>query len=422
MSGYGDSSAPAGGRSGEPGEERPREQPTRECVLLKHGEVFLKGRNRRHFEDRLHANLSTALHGVGGSWWLKNALGAPPGRGSGGVTVLGGEVPLDRLVERVRRVMGFDVVQPAVRVPSTAEEILAAAVRLVREAAAGERRSFAVRVRRRDKRFPLRSSELAAATGARVQRELHLPVDLTDPDVELRIEIDRAESYLSTERLAGQRGLPVGSSGRALVLLSGGYDSPVAAYRAMRRGLHCDFLHFTGAPYTDPSSAYKAYGLVRMLNRYQPAGRLYSIPLGTAQKELALSGAGKHQVIAQRRLMVRAACALAGRLERDALVSGDSLGQVSSQTLSHLGTVDDAASLPVLRPLLGWDKEEIIAEARRLGTYEVSALPDEDCCRLLAPERTATRTAPGHLAAVERRLGAQELAADLLDRVTCLTP
>ena len=404
MSGCGDSPSRAGGR--------PEQLRARECVLLKHGEIFLKGRNRRSFEERLYANLHDALRGVGGSTWLKNAQN---------VTVLGGEVPLDRLVERARRVMGFNVLQPAVRVPSTADDILAAAVETVRAAAGGERRSFAVRVRRRNKSFPLTSVELAAAVGTRVQRELPLPVDLEDPDVELRIEIDRGESYLSTERIPGQCGLPVGSSGRALVLLSGGYDSPVAAYRAMRRGLHCDFLHFTGAPYTNPASAYKAYGLVRLLNRYQPAGQLYSIPLGAAQKELARSGAGKHQVVAQRRLMVRAACALAARLGSEALVSGDSLGQVSSQTLTHLRTVEDAASLPLLRPLLGWEKEEIIAEARRLGTHEVSALPDEDCCRLLAPEKAATRAEPAHLAAVERRAGAAELVPELLARATCLT-
>jgi thiamine biosynthesis protein ThiI len=388
---------------------------TRELVLLKHGEVYLKGRNRDRFERQLRDNLRYALRGVGGSTWIRNGQN---------VTVLGGEVPVTELVERARRVFGFSVIQPALGVPSTVEDITATCIRLLR-AAQRDRPglSFAVRPRRRDKDFALTSMQLAVEVGAAVQRELGLPVNLSKPDVEVAIEVERSETYVTTERLAGRGGLPVGASGRALVLLSGGFDSPVAAYRAMRRGLRCEFVHFTGAPYTGPSSTYKAYALVRELNQYQPAGKVHVIPLGAAQKQLSIVGAGRYQVVAQRRLMVRAATALAHQLGAQALVTGDSLGQVASQTLSNLAAVEAAVEdVPLLRPLIGWDKEEIIAEARSIGTAQISVLPDEDCCQLLAPRHASTFSPTDRLDEIERRLDVGELVEQLLSRDQPMLP
>ncbi|RMB81062.1 tRNA uracil 4-sulfurtransferase ThiI [Streptomyces shenzhenensis] len=400
--------------SGKPSMLAPRNAygPHGSCVLLKHGEIFLKGRNRHRFTERLHDNLRLALRGIGGSTWIKTAQN---------VTVLGGQVPQEALLERARRVIGFNSVEPAVRVPSDLDAITATAV----DALDGTRHgiSFAVRTKRRDKQFPLTSSQVDAHIGARVlARVPWLRVDLARPDVTLAVEIDRRETYLSWERLPGLSGLPVGCSGRALVLLSGGYDSPVAAHRAMRRGLVCDFVHFNGAPYTDPSSVYKAYALARELNRYQPPGSLHVIALGKAQKRLAVAGAGRLQVVAQRRLMVRTASALATRTGAEALVTGDSLGQVASQTLANLVAVDDAAALPVLRPLIGWEKQEIIDEARSIGTAEISVLPDEDCCRLLAPPRVSTRAELPQLRAVERRMDLAEVIEGLLGGAQVMRP
>ncbi|UNZ21510.1 tRNA uracil 4-sulfurtransferase ThiI [Streptomyces sp. 891-h] len=389
----------------------------RECVLLKHGEVFLRGRNRARFEELLYRNLRDALRTLPGPAWVEK------GRS---VTLVGGEPPLDQLVDCVRRVIGFSLVQPAVRIPSTVEDIGAHAVRALRRAreergGSGEI-TFAVRPKRRDKSFPLTSSELAVTVGERVRLETGARVNLSAPDVELAIEVDRNASYLSWSRLPGRGGLPVGSSGRALALLSGGYDSPVAAYRAMRRGMACDFVHFTGAPYTDASSVYKAYALARELNRFQPDRALWVVPLGKAQKQLAIAGAGRLQVVAQRRLMARTASALARRLGAEALVTGDSLGQVASQTVANMAAVDEAASVPLLRPLLGWEKQEIIDEARALGTADVSALPDEDCCSLLAPRQVSTRARVPDLERVERRLEVDELVDELLAGAWSLEP
>ncbi|AEW99376.1 tRNA uracil 4-sulfurtransferase ThiI [Streptantibioticus cattleyicolor] len=388
----------------------------RRCVLLKHGEVVLKGRNRDRFEAQLRRNLRASLRGVGTPVRIETA---------GSVTVVSSprapEAPVTELVRRARDVMGFDVVQPAVAVAPSPEVVARAAVDLLRERTpvAG---GFAVRARRRDKSFPLRSDELATLVGARVHDELGLPVDLTTPAVEVAVEVDRGAVHLSLDRLRGQGGLPVGCSGRAVVLLSGGYDSPVAAHRAMRRGLHCDFVHFTGAPYTGPASAYKAYALVRELGRYQPGPRLLIVPLGAAQRSLATAGAGRWQIVAQRRLMVRAAGELARGWGAAALVTGDSLGQVASQTLSNLAAVDEAAPLPVLRPLLGWDKKEIMAEAARIGTEVISQLPDEDCCRLFMPPRVATRSDAARLALLERRCDPDRTVRELLARGRMVYP
>ena len=389
--------------------------PSVPCVLLKHGEIFLRGRNRHLFTERLHDNLRSALRGIGGSTWIKSGHN---------ITVLGGEVPQDVLVERARRVMGFNAVEPALRLPSTVADITTAVV----DALAGARAerpgiTFAVRVKRRDKSFEMTSSQFERFLGARVQDALgRVPVNLSSPDVRVSVEIDHQESYVSWTRHQGAGGLPVGSSGRALVLLSGGYDSPVAAYRAMRRGLRCDFVHFTGAPYTNAASVYKAYALARELNRYQPGGRLHVIALGHAQKQLAIAGAGKLQVVAQRRLMARTASALAGRTRAEALVTGDSLGQVASQTLANMAAVDEAATLPVLRPLVGWEKQEIIDEARSIGTAEISVLPDEDCCKLLAPPRASLRAGLTDLRSVEKRLDLDDLVDGLLSDVQIMYP
>jgi thiamine biosynthesis protein ThiI len=259
----------------------------------------------------------------------------------------------------------------------------------------------------------MRSSELAAYIGTRVQQAYDYPVNLSHPDTTVFVEVDQHEVFVFTEGLPGQGGLPVGMSGRALVLMSGGIDSPVAAYRMMRRGLRCDFLHFSGMPLTGPESVYKAYALVRGLDRFQSRSRLYVVAFGKAQQRLASSGASRLQVVAQRRLMLATGEILAKRLHASALVTGDSLGQVSSQTLTNITALDDATGLPILRPLIGWDKTEIMAEARRIATLTISELPDQDCCTLLTPLRVETRARIDDLRRIENRLDAADLAEEL---------
>ncbi len=394
--------------SAPPAGEPPAAPPGQPCVLLKYGELMLKRGNRARFEHDLLRNARHAL-----------AYDGTPGlelQQRGGVLVASApEQSHSELVARARALIGVSVVQPAWRIAPSMDAAHSAAVRLLRQhQTASPSPTFAVRCHRRYKQFPLTSSQIAIQLGAHIGTQLGWRVNLSRPDVELTVEVDQREIFLGTQRYTGAGGLPVGSSGRALVLLSGGYDSPVAAYRALRRGLRCDFLHCSGAPFTDPRSAYKAYAQARHLARFQPGARLFLAPVGRLQRTLATSGAGDAQTIAHRRLYLRLAEALAGRLKAQALVTGDSLGQVASQTLSNLATADQATTLPVLRPLLAFDKREIIDEAQRLGTADIAALPDEDCCQLFQPSRAATRTTDAQLARIEARAQLDTLIDELV--------
>jgi tRNA uracil 4-sulfurtransferase len=370
------------------------------CVLLKFGELALKGRNRPLFVAALERNLRRAAEG----------LGPLDVRHRGGVFVVTGGEPHDELVKRCLALPGVSVVQPGLRCDRDPTAAVDAAVELLRGRPGS---TFAVRARRRDKTFALRSIELARLIGDAVRVRLELQVDLSNPDLEVFVEVDSKELLVSAERLRGAGGLPVGSSGKALVLLSGGLDSPVAAYRMMKRGLRCDFVHFSGRPFTGPDSIYKAYALVGRLDRYQGDSRLYVVTFGPAQRRLATAGAGRLQVLSQRRLMVRVASALAGRLGSDALVTGDSLGQVASQTLPNLAVVEEAAELPLLRPLIDRDKAEIVDVARALGTYDISILPDEDCCQLFSSRLAVTRGHSDDLRRIERTADIEELVEEL---------
>jgi thiamine biosynthesis protein ThiI len=380
------------------------------CVLLKLGEIVLKGRNRQQFERLLHDNIRRAVRDLGIDirvWQREGVIVLRVvGAEAGGLEA---ETAVDMVAERMTYVMGLARVCRAVRVAKDPDAAIAAAVKM----AAGCRGSFAVRARRRDKRFPVTSAELAVRIGHGIQQEYGYPVNLRTPDTTVYVEVDQREVFVYTQGWAGQGGLPVGMSGRALVLMSGGIDSPVAAYRMMRRGLRCSFLHFSGMPLTGPESVYKAYGLARQLDRYQTDSKLLVVAFGSAQRRLASSGAGKLQIVAQRRLMLKTAAVLARRLRAGALVTGDSLGQVASQTLANITALDDAVELPILRPLIGLDKAEIVAEARRIATLGISELPDQDCCSLFTPRHVETKARIEDLRRIEVRMDAEDLAQEL---------
>jgi tRNA uracil 4-sulfurtransferase len=384
--------------------------PGEPCVLLKLGEIVLKGRNRQQFERLLQNNIRLAVAdlGIGLRLWQRD-----------GVIVLTpvldradiaqAELAADQIAERMMTVMGLVRVCRASRISKDPQIAIDAAADLAK----GRAGSFAVRAKRRDKRFPVDSAELAIAIGAQVQRRYGNPVNLRSPDFSIHVEVDQSEVFIYTDGRAGEGGLPVGMSGRALVLMSGGIDSPVAGYRMMRRGLYCSFLHFSGMPLTGPESVYKAYGLVRQLDRYQRGSKLFVVAFGKAQQRLASSGSGRLQIMAQRRLMLKTAQAMAARVRATALVTGDSLGQVSSQTLTNITALDEAVTLPILRPLIGLDKTEIMAEARRIKTLALSELPDQDCCSLLLPKQVETKAKVADLHKIEARMDIDELAAEL---------
>jgi len=375
-------------------------------VLLKLGEIVLKGRNRQQFEKILHGNIRAAVRDLGVPVDLRQREGVillrvADGERRGEVGGSGWAQAAARIAERMQDVPGIVRVCLPLRVAKTPEAVSAAAMALTK----GSSGTFAVRARRRDKRFPLTSSQLAVLIGREIQEAHGLGVNLSRPDTTVFIEVDQDEVFVFTEGMAGQGGLPVGMSGRAVVLMSGGIDSPVAAYRMMRRGLRCFFLHFSGMPLTGPESIYKAYALARGLDRFQGGSRLFVVPFGKAQQALKSSGADRLLIVAQRRLMLKTGEALARRLGAGALVTGDSLGNITA--------LDDAVKLPILRPLIGWDKTEIMAEARRIRTLAISELPDQDCCTLLTPRRVETRARVDDLRRIEIRLDAEDLAEEL---------
>ncbi|MGH2980276.1 MAG: tRNA uracil 4-sulfurtransferase ThiI [Solirubrobacterales bacterium] len=370
------------------------------CLLAKVGEASLKGRNKRHFLDALRRNTRAALRGLDAR---------VEGGGSVFVVPVPDELTAAEVASRLERVFGFVTGSVCLRCERDPERI--AEVGMVAFARA-QPRTFSVRVRRRDKSFPLTSQEMERQVGAAIQERTALPVDLSCPDLELRVEVDAHAAYVHVRELAGAGGLPVGTSGRAVALLSGGIDSPVASLLAMKRGLEVEYLHFSGEPYLDPAATVKAQAQARVLNGFQAArpGPMWVVPFGHQQRMLSAVSPESHRIVLYRRQMARIGCALAARLRAAALVTGDSLGQVSSQTLTNMTLVEDASELPVLRPLLAWDKREVMAKAASLGILSLSELPADDACPLFAGGKQRTAVPRADVLEAEAQLDLDALA------------
>ena len=276
---------------------------------------------------------------------------------------------------------------------------------------------FAVRAKRADKSFHLPSPEIGRVVGSAVVEHSNATVDLKHPELTINIEVLPREAFVALERLPGPGGLPVGASGTVLALISGGIDSPVAAWRMLRRGCQVAFIHFHGAPYQDRSSRDKVAELVHVLTPYQFESRLHLVPFGEIQRQIVSQVSRPHRVVLYRRMMMRIAEAVAKSIGAAALVTGESLGQVASQTLSNLTVTEEATSLSVLRPLIGMDKAEITAQAQRIGSFEISIQPDQDCCLLFVPRHPATRTTIAEIHQSERLLDIPAMVAMALDNV-----
>jgi thiamine biosynthesis protein ThiI len=264
-------------------------------------------------------------------------------------------------------------------------------------------------VKRADKGFPLSSPDVERELGRRVQAARGWPVDLSNPAMVIRVEILPGEIFYNFGRQPGPGGLPSGTAGRVVALLSGGIDSPVAAYRMMRRGCAVTFVHFHSYPFLARTSQDKARELVRLLTKYQLRSRLYLVPFGELQRQVTLSVPGAMRVVVYRRLMLRIAAEIARHAKARALVTGDVVGQVASQTLENMAAIQAVTPMLVFRPLVGMDKEEITAEAQRLGSYPISIIPDEDCCTLFTPRHPVTRARLSDVEAVERALPINEM-------------
>ncbi|HWP24510.1 MAG TPA: tRNA uracil 4-sulfurtransferase ThiI [Candidatus Binatia bacterium] len=351
-------------------------------MLIRYHEIALKRGNRAYFIELLKRNLLAAVKDLG-----PKEIRSLPARI---LLTLKNEVPADTLIERLSAVFGvanFSIVE------RTERDIEVLRQRILQSLNVNGARfeSFRVETQRSDKTFPLNSPEINRRLGAAVQQTTGARVDLEHPQLTVTVEILPRDAFFGFNKIAGAGGLPVGASGRVVGLISGGIDSPVAAYRMMQRGCRVVFVHFHSVPYQDATSQDKVRRLLAALTRYQFLSRLYLVPFGEIQRQIVASVGRPLRVVLYRRMMLRIAEAIARREKAKALVTGESLGQVASQTLDNLAVIQQASRLPILRPLVGMDKQEIIDQARRIGTFEISSIPDQDCCQLFVPKHPATK-------------------------------
>jgi thiamine biosynthesis protein ThiI len=375
-------------------------------IVVHYHEIALKRGNRPVFIRQLVENIGMTLRGTG-----VKKIRSLPGRV---VVHLKQEADHDEIRERMQRVCGVANFALAWRCEPIIDDMIETSMRAI---GSTQFASFAVRCKRSDKGFPMGSMDVDRAVGAAIVERTGARVDLTRPELSVHIEILPREVFVSTDRVAGAGGLPAGISGRLVGLLSGGIDSPVAAYRMIRRGARVDLVHFHGAPYQDRSSRDKAEELSLQLARYQLRSNLSFIAFGEIQRQIVASVPRPYRVVLYRRMMVRIASAIAAEVNATALVTGESLGQVASQTLQNMIAVEEASPLPILRPLVGMDKLEITEQARRIGTFETSIQPDQDCCQLFVPQHPATRMTVAEAQQAEQVLDIAALIEQALARV-----
>jgi thiamine biosynthesis protein ThiI len=369
-------------------------------IIVHYQELALKGKNRPWFLGRLVRNLRRATSDLD----VRNVRGLM-GRIE---IVLGPDAPRDAVGERIRRVFGIANFSYARR---TGLDLDAVAASILQDLGGRTCESFRVSARRADKRFPLTSPQVEREVGGRIKEAKGWRVNLDEPDLEIHLELltDQAFYFFGKERGAG--GLPTGTGGRVVCLLSGGIDSPVAAHRIMKRGCTATFVHFHSYPILSRASQEKARELVQLLTRWQQRSTLYLVPFGDVQQQVVLAVPPPMRVIVYRRLMLRIADTIARTRQALALVTGDSIGQVASQTLENLSVVGDATTMPIFRPLIGMDKSEIVAEAQAIGSYPISIVPDQDCCTLFTPRNPLTRARLDDIAAAERALPIDDLVS-----------
>ncbi len=377
--------------------------------IVRYGEIALKGKNRDYFLHKLTFNIKRQMGGIHADTSIKK----------GRIFVKVTEEDAGRAGSVLAGVFGIVGFAPVVQVKKEMREIGNAAVNLARELLPLGKK-FKIEARRTDKSFPLNSYGIACALGDLLREQLPgLTVSLYDPDWILNIEI-RESAYLYGPGSRGPGGLPVGSSGRGLLLLSGGIDSPAAGYLMAKRGLRIDFVYFHTPPYTSGKALEKVEKLAAVLNRYQPGGRLHVVPFTEIQLRINEKAAPDAVTLMSRASMMHAATLIARRRRALCLITGESLGQVASQTLESLAFTGSQTPLPVFRPLIGKDKVEIVTLAETIGTYETSILPHPDCCTLFAPSHPLTRPNMSEMQDLFRSLDLDDLikkAAASADRV-----
>ena len=372
----------------------------RKVLLVRYGEVFLKGANRPHFLKLLTDNVKRAVKPIGGKVWLSDSR-----------IYVSDVEDMDECVRRVRKVFGLYSVSPAIECEKDLDVISEQCIEMMK----GKRGSFKVYGKRSDKKFPMNSLEFAAELGGRIlESNPHLTVDIHNPQHKLRVEI-RDNCYICCEEIMAVGGLPMGSSGRAALLLSGGIDSPVAGYCMMKRGVRCCAIHFQSPPYTGELARDKVMQLAKEMAEYSGGMRVYLVPFTKCQLEIHEKCPEGLGTLITRRFMMRIAQEIAKQNECNALITGESLGQVASQTMESIVCTDAVCEMPVFRPLIGMDKTEIMDIAKRIGTYETSILPYEDCCTVFTPRHPVTKPKLDTMPKAESRLDIEALVKEAVE-------
>lgn len=374
----------------------------KENILIKDGELSLKGLNRRQFEDKMVATIRRRL---------KNLGKVTVERAQSTIYIKPQDEDFDfaEALDRMGRIFGIAAFSRACVCEKTMEDILAKAPVYLADTLRNIK-TFKVEAKRADKAFPLKSPEICREVGGALLRAFpHLRVDVHNPDEVITVEVRDYAAYIRGGQIKGAGGLPVGTAGRAQVLISGGIDSPVAAYTMAKRGLVLNAIHFASPPYTSIRAEQKVRDLLGRVARYSGVIKLAIVPFTEIQEEIGKHCPEDYFTLIMRRMMMRIACRVSEADGCLGLVTGESLGQVASQTLPAIAATDEVCTMPVLRPLIGMDKEEIIAISKKIDAFEISILPYEDCCTVFTPKHPHTKPKPGQCEEAEKNLDIEPL-------------
>lgn len=377
-------------------------------VLVRYGEIILKGCNRPMFEDALIRNIKTAIADDG-------AVKITKAQATIYIEPLDDDSQTDSICEKLKKVFGIVSIVVAYRteksVDAAAEEIKTCFAKELSEA-----KTFKVEAKRADKKFPLKSPEICAEVGEKVLDAFpNLTVNVKEPDITLHVEMREGYGYVHIGRQKGAGGMPSGTNGKALLLLSGGIDSPVAGYMIGKRGVSLEAIHFFSYPYTSDRAKDKVMKLAKIIGGYMGGIKVHIVPFTEIQLQIRDKCPEEHLTLVMRRFMMQIAQRIAEKRRCTALVTGESIGQVASQTMSALAVTDDAVTMPVFRPLIGMDKEEIVEISRKIDTFETSILPYEDCCTVFTPKHPSTKPRLNKVVASQNLLDCERLINEAVE-------
>ena len=374
----------------------------KEIILIKDGELSLKGLNRRNFEDKMVATIRRRLKNLG-------KVSVERAQSTIYIKPQDDDFDFAEALDRMGRIFGIAAFSRACVCNKDINDILAKAPEYLAETLRGIK-TFKVEAKRADKAFPLKSPEICREVGGALLRAFpHLRVDVHNPDEIITVEVRDYAAYIRGGQIKGAGGLPVGTAGRAQVLISGGIDSPVAAYTMAKRGLVLNAIHFASPPYTSIRAEQKVRDLLSKVARYSGVIKLAIVPFTEIQEEIGKHCPEDYFTLIMRRMMMRIACRVSEADGCLGLITGESLGQVASQTLPAIAATDEVCNMPVLRPLVGMDKEEIIAISKRIDAFDISILPYEDCCTVFTPKHPHTKPKKGQCEEAEKNLDIEPL-------------